>query len=321
MISEKKLVKALNFEVIVPSRDGMLPIHEADVNRPGLQLTGFWDFFAYERPQLFGKVEMAYMETLDHDTLQARLNTYFGFQLPCIIICRSMDIPEAMLECARKRHIPVYRTKVNTVHLEMTLINYLRTELAPHKTMHGVLVDVYGVGMLITGNSGVGKSEAALELVKRGHRLVADDVVDVCRVTDTRLTGTAPERTRHFMEIRGVGIIDIYTMYGVSSVIREKSIDMQVHMELWQEGHAYDRLGLDNLTANILGVDIPYLLLPIHPGRNIAIVLEVAARNLRLKQMGYSAAEEVLRRQTGIMTRAYGMPENDEESAENGGEE
>ncbi len=316
MISEKKLVEALNFEVIVPSRDGMLPINEADVNRPGLQLTGFWDFFAYERPQLFGKVEMAYLETLDEETLNTRLNTYFGFQLPCIIICRSMDIPEAMLKCAKRRHIPVYRTKENTVRLEMTLINYLRTELAPHKTMHGVLVDVYGVGMLITGNSGVGKSEAALELVKRGHRLVADDIVDICRVTDTRLTGTAPERTRHFMEIRGIGIIDVYTMYGVSSVIREKSIDMEVHMELWQEGHTYERLGLDSRSTTILGVKVPQLLLPIHPGRNIAIVLEVAARNLRLKQMGYSAAEEVLRRQTGIMTRAYGYPENSDSTNE-----
>ncbi len=297
MISEKKLIKAMNFEVIVPSTDGTLPISEADVNRPGLQLTGFWDYFAFERPQLFGKVEMAYLETLDEETLRARLNTYFGFKLPCIIVCRSMEIPKAMLECARIRHIPIYRTKENTVKLEMTLINYLNSELAPHKTMHGVLVDVYGVGLLITGNSGVGKSEAALELVKRGHRLVADDAVDICRVNDTRLVGRAPERTRHFMEIRGVGIIDIYTMYGVSSVIREKSIDMEVHMELWQEGRNYERLGLDDSTTTILGVKIPQLLLPIHPGRNIAIVLEVAARNLRLKQMGYSAAEELLRRQ------------------------
>ncbi|MBQ1256176.1 MAG: HPr(Ser) kinase/phosphatase, partial [Clostridia bacterium] len=177
---------------------------------------------------------------------------------------------------------------------------------APHKTMHGVLVDVYGVGLLITGNSGVGKSEAALELVKRGHRLVADDAVDICRVNDSRLVGRAPERTRHFMEIRGVGIIDVYTMYGVASVIREKSIDMEVHMELWKEGSHYERLGLDDTTTSILGVEIPQLLLPIHPGRNIAIVLEVAARNLRLKQMGYSAAEELLRRQmASINTNSF----------------
>ena len=251
MISEKKLVTALGLEVVVPSQDGTLPIEESDVCRPGLQLTGFWDYFAYERPQLFGKVEMAYLSTLDADTLAARLKTFFSFALPCVIVCRGLSIPEAMLVCARERHIPVYRTQENTVRLEMAIINYLNTELAPRRTMHGVLVDVYGVG-----------------------------------------------------------IIDVYTMYGVASIIREKSIDMEVHMELWQDGHSYDRLGLDNRTTTILGVSIPSLLLPIHPGRNIAIVLEVAARNLRLKQMGYSAAEELLRRQTGIKTRPYGFDEN-----------
>lgn len=314
MVLEKQLVDALKLEIVIPSDTGVLPIEESDVSRPGLQLTGFWDFFAYERAQLFGKVEMAYLSTLDDATLHARLNTFFNFRLPCVIVCRGMQIPEVMLECARMRRVPVYRSRENTVKVEMAIINYLTSELAPHRTMHGVLVDVYGVGMLITGNSGVGKSEAALELVKRGHRLVADDVVDIKRVNDNRLVGTAPDRTRHFMEIRGVGIIDVYTMYGVSSVIREKSIDMEVHMELWQDGHAYDRLGLDERSTQILGVNIPSLLLPIHPGRNIAIVLEVAARNLRLKQMGYSATEELLRRQTGIVTRPIGTKENDDEN-------
>lgn len=313
MVLENRLVEALKLEIVNPAKDGVLPIEESDVSRPGLQLTGFWDFFAFERAQLFGKVEMAYLSTLDDETLNTRLNTFFNFKLPCVIICRGLPIPEAMLECARTRHVPIYRSQENTVKVEMAIINYLNSELAPHRTMHGVLVDVYGVGMLITGNSGVGKSEAALELVKRGHRLVADDVVDIKRVNDNRLVGTAPDRTRHFMEIRGVGIIDVCTMYGVSSIIREKSIDMEVHMELWQEGHAYDRLGLDERNTQILGVSIPSLLLPIHPGRNIAIVLEVAARNLRLKQMGYSAADELLRRQTGIVTRPFGDPENDPE--------
>lgn len=313
MILEGNLVRALSLEIVVPSLTGSLPIEESDISRPGLQLTGFWDFFAFKRAQLFGKVEMAYLETLDEATLHARLNTFFNFDLPCVLVCRGIEIPEAMLICARRRHVPVYRSQENTVKVEMALINYLNSELAPHRTMHGVLVDVYGVGMLITGNSGVGKSEAALELVKRGHRLVADDVVDIKRVNDNRLVGTSPDRTRHFMEIRGVGIIDVYTMYGVSSVIREKSIDMEVHMELWQDGHSYDRLGLDERMTRIMDVSIPSLLLPIHPGRNIAIVLEVAARNLRLKQMGYSAAEELLRRQTGIVTRPYGTVENEEE--------
>ena len=302
MIYEKDLVDALKLDIIVPSPTGELPISEADTCRPGLQLTGYWDYFAFERPQLFGKVEMAYLDTLDDETLNARLNTFFNFSLPCIIVCRNLPIPRPMLECARRRRVPVYRTAENTVKLEMDIINYLNKSLAPSRTMHGVLVDVYGVGLLITGNSGIGKSESALELVKRGHRLVADDVVIVRKFSDNRLSGTAPDNIRHLMEIRGIGIIDVYTMYGVASVIKEKSIDLVVHMELWQEGHSYDRLGLGSQTTTILGAQVPYLVLPIHPGRNIAIVLEVAARNLRLKQMGYNAAEELIKRQQELQT-------------------
>jgi len=309
MIYEKDLVNALKLDVIVPSVTGELPIEEADVCRPGLQLTGYWDFFAFERPQLFGKVEMAYLDTLDEATLYSRLNTFFGFKLPCVIVCRNIDIPEPMLEIARRRKVPVYRTPVNTVKLEMDIINYLNSELAPTRTMHGVLVDVDGVGLLITGNSGVGKSESALELVKRGHRLVADDVVVVRRINESKISGSAPPQLKHLMEIRGIGIIDVYTMYGVASVIPSKTVDLVVHMELWQEGHPYDRLGLGSQTTTILGVEVPYMLLPIHPGRNIAIVLEVAARNLRLKNMGYVAAEELLKRQREIQTAASGKEE------------
>ncbi|MBR6498463.1 MAG: HPr(Ser) kinase/phosphatase [Clostridia bacterium] len=297
MIREADLISALKLDIIVPSATGELPINEANICRPGLQLTGYWDFFAFERPQLFGKVEMAYLDTLDEATLGARLNTFFSFALPCVIVCRGHSIPPIMMELAKKRSIPVYRTSEITVKLEMDIINYLRDALAPTITMHGVLVDVYGVGLLLNGKSGVGKSESALELVKRGHRLVADDVVEIKKVNETRLSGTAPEAIRHLMEIRGIGLIDIYTMYGVASVIRSKSIDLVVHMELWQEGSSYERLGMSTQTKEILGVKVPYLLLPIHPGRNIAIVLEVAARNLRLKQMGFSAADVLLSRQ------------------------
>ena len=305
MISEKKLVTALGLEVVVPSQDGTLPIEESDVCRPGLQLTGFWDYFAYERPQLFGKVEMAYLSTLDADTLAARLKTFFSFALPCVIVCRGLSIPEAMLACARERRIPVYRTQENTVRLEMAIINYLNTELAPRRTMHGVLVDVYGVGMLITGNSGVGKSEAALELVKRGHRLVADDAVDIRRVSAGRLVGQAPEMVRNFMEIRGIGIINVATLFGIGSVMLSKSIDMVVHLEHWQQDKEYDRLGLTDETRKILDVDVPWLLMPIRPGRNLAVVLEVAARNLRLKQQGYSAAKDLEQRFNERMARGF----------------
>lgn len=296
MIYESDLVEALHLDIVLPSDTGELPIEDSDICRPGLQLTGYWDYFAWERPQLFGKVEMAYLDTLDEETLGIRLNTFFSFSLPCVVVCRNLPIPPQMLECAKRRHVPIYKTAVNTVKIEMDMINYLNNALAPSKTLHGVLVDVYGVGLLITGNSGIGKSESALELVKRGHRLVADDVVIVKRVNENRLVGYSPSQLRHLMEIRGIGIIDVYTMYGVASVIPSKSIDLVVHMELWKEGHPYDRLGLDSQTTPILDVNVPYMLLPIHPGRNIAIVLEVAARNLRLKQMGYNAAEELIKR-------------------------
>ena len=285
-----------------------LPIEVANVNRPGLQLAGYWDFFGYERPQLLGKVEMTYLSMLDDATRRERLAKFFSYDLPCIIICRGLPCFDEMLVLAAARKIPIYRSLKETTRCEMEVITFLSDALAPRETRHGVLVDVYGSGLFITGNSGVGKSEAALELVKRGHRLVADDVVEIRRVSDVRLVGQAPELVRHFMEIRGVGIIDVATMYGVGAIIRSKSIDFEVHLELWKEGQEYDRLGLTDQYTQIMGVNIPRLLLPIHPGRNIAAVLEVAASNFRLKQMGYNAAEVLTQRH---MQRAM-REDNDE---------
>ena len=193
-----------------------------------------------------------------------------------------------------------------TTKFTFNAINFLNRRLAPRITRHGVLVDVYGVGVLLTGESGVGKSEAALELVKRGHQLVADDVVDICRVNDDRLTGEAPEMVRHFMEIRGIGIIDIRAMYGIGSVIVNKTIDLVMHMEQWIEGKEYDRLGLTEETITILGVKVPHQIMPVRPGRNLAIIIEVAARNLSLKRLGYSAAHELDRRFTDMIARNSG---------------
>ena len=298
LVNENDLVRALHLETLLAAADGELNIEESDVSRPGLQLTGYWDYFAYMRPQLLGKVEMTYLSTLTPEVRMERIKRFFSFDLPCVIICRGMPCFDEILTCARERNIPVYRSQEDTVKMEMAIINFLNSYLAPRQTMHGVLVDVYGVGLLITGESGVGKSEAALELVKREHRLVADDVVDIKRVSDTRLVGEAPELVRHFMEIRGIGIIDIATMYGVGAVIRSKSIDMEVHLEQWKPGAEYDRLGLVDEYTTILGVQIPRIVLPVRPGRNLAVVLEVAARNLRLKQMGYNAAQEIDKRAT-----------------------
>ena len=304
MVKESDFVSALGLKRVLETDAKMLPIEVSNVNRPGLQFANYWDFFAYERPQLLGKVEMTYMSQLDESTRRERLTKYFSYPMPCIVICRGYPCFDDMLVLAAAHKVPIYSTKKETTQFELEVINYLRDYLAPRETRHGVLVNVYGTGLLITGNSGVGKSEAALELVKRGHQLVADDVVDIRRVSENRLIGEAPELVRHFMEIRGVGIIDIKTMYGVGAVNRSKSIDMEVHLEMWQAGKEYDRLGLTDNYTEILGVRVPSLLLPIHPGRNLAVVLEVAARNFRLKQMGYNAAEELTRRHIERAQRA-----------------
>ena len=310
MVKESDFVSKLGLTRVLPTEARTLPIEVSNVNRPGMQFANYWDFFAYERPQLLGKVEMTYMSQLDERVRRERLTKYFSYPLPCIIICRGYPCFDEMLVLTAAHKVPIYSTKKETTQFELELINYLRDYLAPRETRHGVLVNVYGTGLLITGNSGVGKSEAALELVKRGHQLVADDVVDIRRVAENRLIGESPELVRHFMEIRGVGIINIATMYGVGAVIRDKTIDMEVHLEMWQADKEYDRLGMTENYTEILGVKVPSLLLPIHPGRNLAVVLEVAARNFRQKQMGYNAAVELTRRH---MERAQRMSEENEE--------
>ena len=250
---------------------------------------------------------MTYLETLDPEKRRAVLEKYMSYPLPCIIVCWGMTPPREMLEIATAQNIPVLQSKDQTTGLTYRATNYLNRELAPHVTRHGVLVDVYGVGVLLTGESGVGKSEVALDLVRRGHQLCADDVVDICRVAENSLVGECPEMVRHFMEIRGIGIIDIRAMYGVGSVVRSKSIDMVIHMEHWDNSKEYDRLGLKEETTDILGVKVPYQVMPVRPGRNLAIIVEVAARNLSLKQMGYSAARELDRRLNALIAQNSGM--------------
>ena len=296
MIVESDFVKTLGLTRVLAPEGKHLPIEVSNTNRPGMQFANYWDFFPYERPQLLGKVEMTYLSQLDELTRRERLARYFSYPLPCIIICRGYPCFDDMLVLAAARKIPIYSSPKETTQFELDLIGYLRSELAPRETRHGVLVNVFGAGLMITGNSGVGKSEAALELVKRGHQLVADDVVDIRKVDDNRLVGESPELVRHFMEIRGVGIIDVSVMYGAGAIMRSKTIDLIIHLEMWQADKEYDRLGLTDNYTEILGVKVPSLLLPIHPGRNLAVVLEVAARNQRLKQMGYNAANELTRR-------------------------
>ena len=307
MIQAADFAKELNLTELSPSTTTEWDIRSADLNRPGMQLCGFYEYFAFERPQVIGKVEMTYIENLEPEVRRNVLKKYFSYDLPCVIICRGMTPPEDLLLAAKARNIAVYQTNMVTTKFTFTAINYLNRCLAPRVTRHGVLVNVFGMGVLLTGESGVGKSEAALELVKRGHQLVADDVVDICRVSDTRLTGECPEMVRHFMEIRGIGIIDIKAMYGVGSVATSKTIDLVMHMEHWVAGKEYDRLGLNDDYITILGVKVPHQILPVRPGRNLAIIVEVAARNLSLKRMGYSAAHELDRRLNEMIMKKSGQ--------------
>ena len=296
MIRSADFVKDLNLLVLSPSTHETLPIDSADFNRPGMQFSGFYDYFAYERPQVIGKVEMTYLQNLSAEARRAMFAQYFSYAIPCVICCRGMRPPADLVETALAHNVPVYLTEQVTTKFSYRLVTYLNRVLAPHVTQHGVLVDVYGIGVLITGESGVGKSETALELVKRGHQLVADDAVDICRIADDRLIGTCPEMIRHLMEVRGIGLIDVKSIFGIGAVETTKSIDLVVRLEQWVEGKEYDRLGLQEQRVSILGVKIPEQLIPVRPGRNLAIIIEVSARNLSLNRLGFNAAQELDRR-------------------------
>ena len=293
MISVRDFETVLKLTTLVPSSRTEWDIRTPDLNRPGMQFCGFYEFFAFERPQVIGKAEMAYLEEQQADKRREILERYFSYPVPCLIICRNLVPPSDLLEIAGSHQVPVYSSPLVTSKFVALAINFLNRSLAPHMTRHGVLLDVYGVGVFLSGKSGVGKSEAALELVKRGHQLVADDVVDICRISDDRLIGTCPEKVRHLMEIRGIGVIDVKAMYGIGAVAFSKSIDLIIELESWDENKAYDRIGLQDNEIEIMGVHVPRQTMPIKPGRNLAIIVEVAARNFSLKRSGYNAAREL----------------------------
>ena len=282
MISARDFETALHLECLSPSTRTEWDIRTPDLNRPGMQFCGFYEFFAFERPQLIGKVEMAYLEKQSSEARKEILEKYFSYPVPCIIICRSLTPPSEFIAAARAHDVPVYSSPMVTSKFTAMAINYLNRRLAPHITRHGVLVDVYGVGVF------QGESCSVL------HQLVADDVVDICRIADDRLIGTCPEKIRHLMEIRGIGVIDIKAMYGIGAVAISKSIDLIIELETWDENKAYDRIGLQDDEIEIMGVRVPHQLMPIKPGRNLAIIVEVAARNLSVKRTGYNAPRELL---------------------------
>ena len=293
MVQAADFAKTLQLTVLSPSTQTEWDIRTTDLNRPGMQFCGFYEYFPFERPQVIGKVEMTYLENLEPEVRRQMLKKYFSFDIPCVIICRGMHPPEELLEAAAARNIAVYQTGMVTTKFFFTAINYLNRCLAPRVTRHGVLVSVYGMGVLITGDSGVGKSETALELIKRGHRLVADDAVEIKRINRTTLMGSAPEMIRYYMELRGIGVIDARQIYGVGAVKPETRVDLVVQLEPWEDGRAYDRLGLTTEYCEILNVRVPCVTIPVGPGRNLAVILELAAMNNRQKGMGYNAAQKL----------------------------
>lgn len=289
---------SLGLEVVFAGR-GRVTLSSYSVVRPGLQLAGYFKYFDSSRIIVIGNSEYEYLRDLPLELRRERVTTLMSYHdIPCIILTRDLPVPQEIIEQARLTGCPILRTDRVTTVLMNDLFFYLNKKLAPSMTMHGVLMDVSGVGILITGHSGVGKSETAMELIKRGHRLVADDSVIIRREGDT-LVGSSPEMIRYFMELRGIGILNIKNMYGSGSILNEKSIELVMELEDWVEGKEYDRLGVGTLYETILGHKVMKHTIPVKPGRNLSIIIEVAARNFRLKSMGYDAAQELISRTIG----------------------
>lgn len=290
----KERFNLTNFTPELNLEEGHVTI--ADVNRPALQLHGFYEHFEPSRIQVIGNVETAYLSKKTDEEKKESFAKLFSYEIPCVIFCRGEKPEQVIVDEAIKAKIPILGTDRGTSEFMSALIYSLNMDFAPYTTIHGVLVDVYGEGLLITGESGIGKSEAALELIRRGHRLVSDDVVEIRRPNNERLYGRAPSITQYLIELRGIGIIDVKSLYGVEAVKDEQRIDLVIKLEDWTKEKEYDRLGMTDEYMNILGIDVTCHSLPIRPGRNLAIICETAAVNHRQKKMGYNAAEELYRR-------------------------
>ncbi len=292
-VSLNKIIKDFNLEpVYLPEEEVMISINE--VNRPGLHLSGFYEYFDPNRIQITGKMEFAYLESIAPEIRKERLENLFQQKIPAVVVTRGQEIFPEMIEAAKKNNVPLLRTQETTSAIMSGIISLLSVELAPRITRHGVLVEVYGEGVLLLGESGVGKSETAIELVKRGHRLIADDAVEIRRVSNRSLVGSSPDNIRHFMELRGIGIINARRLFGMGSVKMTEKVDMVIEMEQWDPNKVYDRMGMENEYTTILGVQVPSLTIPVKPGRNLAVIIEVAAMNNRQKKMGYNAAQELM---------------------------
>ncbi len=288
-----KMVEKLNLKNLTPDIDITdMKLASPEINRPALQLSGYFAHFASERVQIVGFVEYTYLQSRSDEEKEPIYQKFFSSGIPCVIYTSKTRPEPRALELANQYRVPVFLADKTTSNFMAAIINWLNVQLAPRISIHGVLVDVYGEGVLIMGESGIGKSEAALELIKRGHRLVTDDVVEIHKVSDDTLVGRSPEITKHFIELRGIGVINVAKLFGMAAVKDSADIDLIINIVPWRDGEAYDRLGLENQYTDILGVKIPSLTIPITPGRNLAVILEVAAMNNRQKKMGYNAAAE-----------------------------
>lgn len=301
VVLTRDIIGAFNLELVAGEKGIDREITTSDISRPGIQLTGYFKYYAAERLQLIGRTEMSYFLDLSKEKQKSRIQQLFTAETPGVIIARGMDVPSDFVEAGNQYDVPVFVSPLKTTRVISRITNFLESRFAAFTAIHGVLLDIYGVGVLITGDSGVGKSETALELVKRGHRLVADDSVEIRQEDYENLIGTAPNLIEHLLEIRGLGIINVMTLFGAGSVRRFKKINMIIHLEEWVEEKEYNRLGLEEETQLIMDVVLPKSTIPIRPGRNLAVIIEVAAMNFRVKLFGLNPAEEFSDRLTSMI--------------------
>ena len=312
-VSLAKIIEKMKLESLTPEIDIKgIKIKQPDINRPALQIAGFFEHYEATRLQIIGFVEYKYMMSLSEERKEEIYTKLLSYPIPCIVFCRELEPDELFLKKAIENNVPLFKTKKTTSAFMAEIIRWLNVKLAPCISVHGVLVDVYGEGVLIVGESGIGKSEAALELVKRGHRLVTDNVVEIRKVSDDTIIGTAPDITKHFIEIRGVGIVDVKTLYGVSSVKDTQNIDLVIKLADWNKDTEYDRLGLEEEYTEYLGKKVVCHNIPIRPGRNLAVICESAAVNHRQKKMGYNAAQELYQRVQNSLAKKREDEDDDE---------
>lgn len=296
-VSLNKIISEFSLETLnMPDNPDNILISSTEINRPGLHLAGYFEFFDENRIQIIGKSEEGFLQRFTHEKAQSRLHEFFSKKPVAVIVCRNLEVNDMYASIAAEYGVPLLRTSETTSAFTAALIAFLNLNLAPRITRHGVFVEVYGEGILLLGESGVGKSETAIELIKRGHRLIADDAVEIRRVSSKSLVGSAPDNIRHFIELRGIGIINASRIFGAGAVKLTEKIDLVINLELWDPDKVYDRMGLDYQETDILGLSLPSITIPVKPGRNLAVIIEVAAMNSRQKKLGYNAAKDLLNR-------------------------